>query len=396
LSNPGIGHELSRFEPGFIKRAAGGVEHDIEERLLNRESFPADKGSHYFWSSACQYIEHGSIKRIIPHTGEVAITYKNGILVILDPPKDGKPIMITSATHNFDGFLSTSLQTLLFPSDETKRLYERDNPRSSHDEINMRTFQTRDSLRIGVILVVALIINEPHVAITKLGKSGILPHIENVAFADMGKAIQQSTLQEVLQFYQTKPNMSDAEKSEDKPHVNIQDQVKAKLAMDLQEYGIELVRLNIETVKVLDADIAKQLAGQSITSAEYTTKQATLVKEYDIKTTEAKMRAETENIAIMQLNQSVISQARAKLEASKLEAEALIIAAEARQKVEAMRGTILRDYPQMFELEMMKLKIDILQKTTIYATPQDIGGFLSSPVGMFAALSLMKDGKHQQ
>jgi hypothetical protein len=45
-----------------------------------------NKGA-YFYDATSRYIEHGSIKRIIPHTGEVAITYNNGILVIIHPPK---------------------------------------------------------------------------------------------------------------------------------------------------------------------------------------------------------------------------------------------------------------------------------------------------------------------
>jgi len=342
-----------------------------------------DKGSLYFWSAAAQYIEHGSIKRIIPHTGEVAITYKNGLLCIIDPPKDGKPIVITSPTHNFDGFVSTSLQTCLFPSEETKQQTHKENPSAPPDDINLKAFQTRDSLRLGVVLVVAFIINQPNVAITKLGKKGIHPHIENIAFADMGKAIQQSTLQEVLFFYNNKP-----EKEEPVDvHVNMQDQVKSKLAKDLDEYGIELVRLNIETIKVLDRDIAKQLAGQSVTSAEYTTKQATLAKEYEIKTTEARLKAETENIAVQQLNKAIISQAQAKLEASRLEAESLIIAAEANKKAESLKGALYREYPLLWELEMMKLRVSVLQNATMYVTPQDISGLINSPLGLFTAVS---------
>jgi len=123
-----------------------------------------------------------------------------------------------------------------------------------------------------------------------------------------------NTLQEVLYSTQNKPSPSG-----DQSTHSIQDHVRKNLARDLEDYGIELARLNIETLKVLDEDIAKKLAGQSVTSAEYTTKQASLVKEYEIKTTEARLRAETENIAVQQRNQAIISQAQAKLDSAKKE-----------------------------------------------------------------------------
>jgi len=350
--------------------------------------------STYFENAIERYIEHGSIKRIIPRTGEVAVTYNNGILQIIHPPKDGKPIIIDSPTHTVDGFLSTALQTCLFPSEETKRQVLRDNPQATADERNLKIFQTRDSLRVGVVLVVAFKINDPELAITKLGKDGILPHIENVAFADMGKAIQLSTLQEVMYFTQNKP--TDASTSSLQPVQTIQDQVKTNLAKDLLEYGIELVRLNIETIKVLDEEIAHKLAGQSVVSAEYTTKQATLVKEYDIKTTEARLRAETENIALQQRNQALILQAQAQLDAAKREAEAKLVAADAYRKTEEMKGELYRKYPQLFELEMAKIKAEALKNATIFITPQDMGNFFNSPLALFDIITRRSSSSGQQ
>jgi len=341
--------------------------------------------SSYFINATERYIEHGSIKRIIPHTGEVAITYNNGILHIINPPRDGKPVVIDSPTHNFDGFLLTSLQTILFPSEETKKQMIKENPSASADEHNLKVLQTRDSLRVGVVLVVAFKIKDPDVAITKLGKDGILPHIENIAFADMGKAVQLNTLQEVLYFTQNKPN---DESNSPGPQETIQDHVRKNLAKDLEDYGIELVRLNIETIKVLDEDIAKKLAGQSVTSAEFTTKQATLVKEYDIKTTEARLRAETDNIAVQQQNQAIISQAQAKLDSAKIEAEALLIEADAKRRAEELNGQIYQQFPQLFEMELAKIKAQALKKSTIIITPKGMGGnFFNSPVALMDALS---------
>lgn len=323
------------------------------------------------------FIEHGSIKRIIPHTGEVAITYNNGILTIIPTPNDGKPVIIDSPTHHFDGFISTSLQTCLFPSRETKQQVLLDNRAATADEVNLKIFQTRDSLRVGVVLVVAFKINDPESAITKLGKDGIIPHIENVSFADMGKAIQLSTLQEVMYFNQSRPGNSSANEQIQ----TIQDRVRNHLANDLAEYGIELVRLQIETMKVLDTEIAKKLAGQSVTSAEFTTKQATLVKEYDIRTTEARLKAETDNIALSQANQARLAEAQAKFQAAQREAEALIISAEAQRKASEMQGELFEQFPELLELELLNIKTNAIRSANVYITPRgETGSVIGSPL----------------
>nr|AAB66554.1 vacuolin B [Dictyostelium discoideum] len=356
----------SRREPYVFVDAQFKMVEDTSESGNNK----------YFKNSSATFMEHGSIKRIIPHTGEVAITYNNGILTIIPPPKDGKPVIIDSPTHNFEGFIQTSLQTCLFPSKETKQQAIKDNKNATSDEVNLKIFQTRDSLRVGVVLVVAFRIVDPEIALTKLGKEGIINHIENVSFADMGRAIQLSTLQEIMYFNDTKPS---ANSTNETVHT-IQDRVKSHLARDLCEYGIELARLQIETMKVLDSEIAKKLAGQSVTSAEFTTKQATLVKEYDIKTTEARLKAETDNIALEQKGKAIIAEAQAKLESAQKQAQALLITAEAQKKVQEMQGELFTKYPILAEIELAKIKSEALKSATLYITPQDAGNFMNSPL----------------
>lgn len=377
---------------GSLQSASYGDTDDAEDYDQDRKRKKNKAGKlKLFENASDSFIEHGSIKRIIPHTGEVAITYNNGILTIIPPPRDGKPVIINSATHNFAGFMSTSLQTCLFPSKDTKALAAAENSNASADEINLKIFQTRDSLRVGVVLVVAFKITNPELAITKLGKDGILPHIENVSFADMGKAIQLSTLQEVMYFTQNKPGVHNhGEEGSAESGQTIQDRVKSHLALDLADYGIELSRLQIENMKVLDTEIAKQLAGQSVTSAEFTTKQATLVKEYDIRTTEARMKAETDNIALMQRNQAIIAGAQAKLDAAQREADAVLIAADAERKAAALRGHLYRKYPALLELERAKLKAAALRGATLVLSQDQLDQYLNHPIDLFDNISAAK------
>lgn len=338
-----------------------------------------------FFDAGQSFMQHGSIKRIIPHTGEVAITYNNGILTIIETPQDGKPVIIDSPTHQFDGFISTALQTCLFPSKETKSQALSDNSKASSDEVNLKIFQTRDSLRVGVVLVVAFKITDPEMALTKLGKEGIISHIENVSFADMGKAIQLSTLQEVMYFTQNRPNSNASSPSPGQEAIQtIQDRVRNHLARDLAEYGIELARLQIETMKVLDTEIAKKLAGQSVTSAEFTTKQATLVKEYDIKTTEARLKAETDNIALSQANQARVAEAQARLQAAQREAQARVIAADAQRRAAELQGQLFEEYPELLELELLRIKTEAIQSTKLFITDS------SSSISPFLLMSAMQ------
>jgi regulator of protease activity HflC (stomatin/prohibitin superfamily) len=361
----------------FESRRAPYVVVDAQFKLVSPEG---SKKAGLFLPAGEPFIEHGSIKRIIPHTGEVAITYNNGILTVIPTPKDGKPVIIDSPTHHFDGFISTALQTCLFPSKETKQQAIMDNSAATSDEVNLKIFQTRDSLRVGVVLVVAFKIVDPECAITKLGKEGIIPHIENVSFADMGKAIQLSTLQEVMYFTQNRPK-TPAPGTVDDQLQTIQDRVRNHLARDLADYGIELARLQIETMKVLDTEIAKKLAGQSVTSAEFTTKQATLVKEYDIKTTEARLKAETDNIALSQANQARIAEAQAKFQAAQREADALLIAAEAQRRASELQGELFEQYPELLELELLKIKSHALRTANIFVTPKgEAGSAINSPL----------------
>jgi hypothetical protein len=58
------------------------------------------------------------------------------MLVIKDPSTTGQPLLVDSANFRFDSFMSVGIQTLVFPSDETKETRKRDNPNLALDEIN--------------------------------------------------------------------------------------------------------------------------------------------------------------------------------------------------------------------------------------------------------------------
>lgn len=144
-----------------------------------------------FENSTEKLIEHGSLKRIMPRTGEVAIVYDSGKLMVIEPSDDRKATIIDSATAVVDGFLSTGIQTLVFPSEETRIQRRKENPNGADDEINYEVFTTKDSLKVGVKLLVAYKVINPMKLLQVLTREGVNNHVENLATVDMGKAIQQ-------------------------------------------------------------------------------------------------------------------------------------------------------------------------------------------------------------
>lgn len=75
----------------------------------------------------------------------------------------------------------------------------------------------------------------------------------------MAAAAQETNLQN----QQTSTMTNIETKSRDSFLQNILDFVKKKLAMDLEEIGIELIRLNIESLDIVDKDVNRKIIEQS-------------------------------------------------------------------------------------------------------------------------------------
>ncbi len=336
----------------------------------------------YYHSAAERLIQHGPIKRVMPQTSEVAISYDKGQLHVIRP---GVTI-IDSPTHYVQPeFVSTALRTLQFPSEETKEARRAENAKASTDEVNYEIFTTKDSLKVGVKIMVAYQIEDPEKALRSLGNlKGIMDHIENCANVDMGKAVQQCSSQEFLASYQNKPSLKGKEESADAvpPLKHFQDSVRDMLAHDLSDYGIKLVRFNIETPKIINPTIASEMEKQSILAATANAKQSTLGQEYEIQTQQARREAETKNIGLQQANQAKLSSAEADLEASKKRAEAIVVEAEAQRKARAMLGTQYQEHPELLQLELAKLQAEMFKSAQIYVTPEQMQSMMQSMMGL--------------
>jgi len=67
-----------------------------------------------------------------------------------------------------------------------------------------------------------------------------------------------------------------------------------------------------------------------------------------------------------------------------------LISSDAKRKAEEMKGELYNKFPQLYELEMAKIKVAALSSATIYITPQQQSGsnsnFFNSPIAFLGAL----------
>jgi regulator of protease activity HflC (stomatin/prohibitin superfamily) len=356
--------------------------------------FKEDNGG-FLYDATSQWMQHGTLKRIIPKTGEVAITYQNGHLKVYDPNKTGEPIRIDSSTHEVKGFLSTVVETIVFPSKEVIGQRTDDAGGKYHPDMAYEIFQTSDSLKVGVKLLVAYQIVDPVLALTSLrDEKGILKHIENTAVADMSKAIQKCTSQEFTSFNQTQPKKTEPNPfTKQNPVLHYQDIVKKDLADDLKNYGIDLIRLNIETFKVMDPKISEAMEKQAMLSAETNAEANTMEQKYQINKKLAEQEAETKRIQQEQLNNAKMSQAQTEFEAAKLRSDALLITAEAEKRmtemkgeaeknVAEMKGKVYTQNPQLFQLELAKINASMLNGASLNLTSEGLANMFRNPIAI--------------
>jgi regulator of protease activity HflC (stomatin/prohibitin superfamily) len=146
--------------------------------------------------------------------------------------------------------------------------------------------------------------------------------------------------------------------------------VKNKLAEDLLDWGIRLVRLNIETPKILDKTIADEMAKNSLVTAKTRAEASTLSIDYSIKQQRAHQEAEKKRIEmerdkenkIVQAQgdaQSITIRAQAELDAAKLKAEAERIEYENRiRKEQLVNETAVKRIQMENEAQMKKMQME--------------------------------------
>lgn len=369
-----------------------------EPYLYNDRTFKLIKNNNeLFFDATDRVIIHGSIKRLLPRTGEVAITYNNGKLVTYSPSENNEPIIITDQNHAFDGFISTNIQTIQFPSEKTKearkleakyaKTTKSENDDLTLDDIKYEVFRTSDGLPIGVKLLVVYQIAEPTKTLEMLDKNNIINHIENIVVADMGMVIQSSTSNDFLRSNQSevkkindnKDLLTDKDTTEFYEH--LQDKVKNQLCSDFEKYGIKLVRLNIETPKILDNTISTQMAKFSLMNTESKAKEAVLERNFKISQKEAEQNAMKIKIQQERENENKVASARALQESLKLEAEGKYAATELEIKgkqllldIARQKAELYSKYPGLLQKELAEIQAESIKGIQTTVISPDVAG----------------------
>ncbi|KAJ3070059.1 hypothetical protein HDU98_006912 [Podochytrium sp. JEL0797] len=321
-------------------------------------------------------IVHGSIKRLVPATGQVGVCYDAGKLAIVRPSDDGAPFIRDSPLFRFDDFLDINIATVVFPSERVKAERRRENAKANTDELNYEIVTTRDSLKLGVKLMMTYRIDNPELLLSVLSLKEIPNHIEQVCSTDLSRAIQQTTSQEFLSFNTSNVRPPGYDASREATGFTFMSKVKDELAKDLSEIGIFLMRLNIESPKVIDADTAKSMEQQSLMLARANAEVSVMESNFLVAAKRAKQDAEVQRIAQEQKNSIVVSAAEAELHAQESRAKTLVIMAEAEKRAAELKY----QNPQLFQLEMTKLQVEAFKnaKLQLMVTPQDLQNGIGS------------------
>ncbi len=403
---------------------------DFEDPQFKLEETKRNGQSYLFLSASEKYIEHGSIKRVIPPIGELAVINKNGTLEVVQGRYD-----TDSATESVVGFFDTSVQTLEFPSKKTreKRIVE-NHEAKTNDRVIYDVYTTSDSVEVGLKILVAYRI--PDIASAKKAllqfknMENIADHIEGVVRSDMTKIIKQFTSQKFSAPIEPIDNYKNFElKNQDQsreplpfapsapsappPPKTYLEQAMEELKKDLAPYGITLIRMTIEESKILDGDLTKKMSEQALTTAKTNAELAVVEQKNIIAKAQAELKKDVAIIEQSQVNDGRIKAAKALLEAADFEAQArerkaaadakaIESTAEAEAKAIQLKGAaqnavlqqqakFYEDNPRLFELEITKAKFEALKGMHFTVTSKEFSNLFNIP-----GLSLFNSAQTQQ
>ena len=330
-----------------------------------------------FHDATEKLIVHGSIKRVMPDTSDVAIAYDNGHLVVIGPRPDHKPTVINSPNYRVNPtFISTQLQTIVFPGE------------GQYEEAT-----TLDGVKIKMKLMLTYRIHDVSRATEVLGNpESILAHVERCALTDMRNATQNNNYYAAQQTTSARVqnsqhvNPTTLNESPSAPQLlTIQDEIRQQLAKELRNIGVNLERLAFEEFNLADQKIREQFTDNAMKTAQITSKITNFEQQQLLQEQESRLKQSLANqnltVKTIELNQQKIelenqtnnvrAAAEQKIISTKADVDSILTTAQA--KAEAMKITALAEaerikllllaqgeayaqYPQLFQLEKLKIQ----------------------------------------
>lgn len=340
------------------------LEYREEPYFFDDPLFRGPSASERFANANTKLVQHGSINRLRPGVSgdvELAVVQHDGDVYFVD-----RFTTLDDPGHAILGFLNMALQTYVFPSKSTREERRRENSKATIEEISFEPMTTRDSLKVGLKLLVAFQVTDPHKLLKRLRLTEVVMHVENLAVSDMARAVQNSTSQNFL--HSSSKNHHDMEDHE----MSIADRVRKELSNHLDDCGIHLVRFSIEEAKVLDEELAREMAKQALVAATASAQQAVIEQKAAVARSNAELDAMASRVKQDQQNQIRISAAQAELDSERLSAQAVVVKAEAEAAAAKLRGQQYRDFPELLQLELVRMQMEALKGSRVVLCAEEL------------------------
>jgi len=399
----GICHEsepIIQHGPLFIIRVeigqiGYGLERETGKPVLFSRGKHVIRSNTFVWSGFLTFLtqrtQMHNIDVIRVETGNVASCYRHGNLFILEPG-----LHLVQPPDRFGGMLSTQITILDLP---------------------FAVHETSDYVPLGIKSAVFYRVVDPLKALVRIQNVG--KQIEETSVATLAGIIRSSSLSDVASrsqpFYHRKQqddkkiqddkkdkenNIEKKENTNDNPisksfqpsapfFQHVHDEFIQQLHDHvLDEWGIEIQNIRIESLKINDPRLQQDISAQAIEVTKQHNRYIMLQKQQEIATVEAETKARQIQIE----TQADTSKIRVKAQA---DADAIIIRAKAEKQALELKGQGEAEYARLLEstklgteLASMKIQSDALKGLKQIAYVPHLPGLLQKG-GVYADSSLV-------
>lgn len=137
--------------------------------------------------------------------------------------------------------------------------------------------------------------------------------------------------------------------------------------------------MNVEESKILDEKFVSNLAEQALKVAGVSNELAVADQKATIARTEANQKAESDSISAKSKNALKVGEAQAELDAATLKARAKGVEAKAITDAAELQGKLYKQFPELLELELAKIKYAALSRVNFSITSAEFSSMFASP-----------------
>mmetsp|Transcript_13802 Transcript_13802/g.20953 ORF Transcript_13802/g.20953 Transcript_13802/m.20953 type:complete len:852 (-) Transcript_13802:1842-4397(-) len=341
--------------------------------------FISDPGLYEFDSANFSFVEFkdaeerliqlGAKKIILVHTGQVGVSYDDGLLKILP---NGRHI-ISSSTHIFHRFLSTQQKSIRLATLNANERISRKNMKklqaskyaqedsffgSNGEDSDLTICETKDLVKVGLRADVFYSIEDPEKCINKIDTDELEDLVRETAIATLTNIIRSTALNQIAQSNNVSvgsdgsdllTNLQSNDQGIENPAPSApmavffekaHDEFMVKLHDDfMQRYGVDIANIRIESFKIMDNDLAESISKHALTTAQIENEMANLEGKSLISTQTERTSAEVKNISAQAdasaLKTTADAENQRKIDAARAIAESLKINAKAEAEAEA-------------------------------------------------------------